>query len=273
MAVKGDKGIGKRERNKIASDFKNAVLKMYGGDFIKCIILFGSTARKDTNTNSDIDVLVIIDDTVRKAKDFSKEDMEKELLKIASSVSRELNIQGPESVTDFWGSVRNGHPVTFNVLRDGVPLYDIDFFAPLKRLLERGEIRPSMEAVDRYMEQAPKRLGYVKNGKVVMVAEDCYSAMVMSAQAALMMVGEHPPRPLKLAEALRKSLVKRKLMKEADVKELQKIVNLRKRIIYKRVNEMSGEGVDMWLNRAEDFVEQMENTLRKIERLKLDNPL
>jgi predicted nucleotidyltransferase len=47
----------------IANKFKDEVLKKYK-DFVKAVVIFGSFTRGDFHEKSDIDMLVVIDDTL-----------------------------------------------------------------------------------------------------------------------------------------------------------------------------------------------------------------
>ena len=261
------KGPDKKERIEILKKFTKLVLEKYG-NLIRSVVLFGSTARGESKEESDIDVFVIVDDTKHKITPIMKEKMENELDEIAKKCSKHLSVQQPYLLTEFWAMVRDGHPIIFNFIREGIPVFDRDIFLPIKRLLQMGEIRPSKEAVEKYIERGPKRIHRVENAKIYMVVEDLYYAMLESAQAVLMFLGKAPPRPPDAPEALKKYLVETEFLDESYVKDLEEIINLRKKVEHKRIRKISGKDLDEWIKRAKRFVRTMQKLIAKIEILK-----
>ena len=267
---KDDKGIGREERIEILKRFTKEALKKYG-TLIRSIVLFGSTAREEWKGESDIDVFVILDDTRQRITPGMRDNIEDDLVDIAYKINKQLSLQQPYLLTEFWAMVREGHPIIFNFIREGIPVYDKDIFLPIKRLLQMGEIKPSKEAVEKYIERGPKRIKRVEDSKMYMVVEDLYYGMLESAQAVLMFLGKSPPRPGDAPNALRSTLVKMGLMKEEEVKMLEDIVEVRKEVEHKRINDISGSDLDMWIDKAKKFVKLMQNLIVKIEILKREN--
>ncbi|MCX6815185.1 MAG: nucleotidyltransferase domain-containing protein [Candidatus Aenigmarchaeota archaeon] len=267
---KKEGGVGREKRVEILKNFTKDVLKKYG-PLIRSIVLFGSTARNEFKGESDIDVFIIIDDTRHKISPQLKEKMEEDFDKIAKAQSKHLSVQQPYLLTEFWGMVRDGHPIVFNFIREGVPVYDKDIFLPIKRLLQMGEIRPSKEAVEKYIDRGPKRIKRVENAKVYMVVEDLYYAMLESAQAVLMFLGKNPPRPPDAADTLRKTLVKMNLLEDEYVKSLEDIIQVRKEVEHKRLKNITGAEVDEWIKKSKAFVKKMQSLIVKIEVLKREN--
>jgi predicted nucleotidyltransferase/uncharacterized protein (UPF0332 family) len=261
------KGVGRKERVEILKKFTKEVLKKYG-PIVRSIVLFGSTARGESRMESDIDVFVIVDDTKSKITPHFKEKIEDDLDVIAKKCNRNLSVQQPYLLTEFWAMVRDGHPIVFNFIREGVPVFDKDIFMPIKRLLQMGEIRPSKEAVEKYIERGPKRIKRVENAKIYMVVEDCYYAMLESSQAVLMFLGRVPPRPTDAPDVLRKSLLEMKFIEESDVKCLEDIINVRKGVEHKKIRRMSGRDLDDWIRKTRAFVKKMQGLIVKIEVLK-----
>jgi predicted nucleotidyltransferase/uncharacterized protein (UPF0332 family) len=265
-----EEGIGREKRVEILKNFTKEVLKKYG-PLIRSIVLFGSTARNEFRGESDIDVFIIVDDTRHKISPQLKEKMEEDFDKFAKAQSKQLSVQQPYLLTEFWGMVREGHPIVFNFIREGVPVYDKDIFLPIKRLLQMGEIKPSKEAVEKYIERGPKRIKRVESARTYMVVEDLYYAMLESAQAVLMFLGKSPPRPPDAADTLRKTLVKMNLLEEVYVKSLEDIIQVRKEVEHKRIKTITGADVDEWIKKSKAFVKKMQSLIVKIEVLKREN--
>ncbi|NIO05524.1 MAG: hypothetical protein GTN38_04380 [Candidatus Aenigmarchaeota archaeon] len=279
MAGAKKKAAGKEEPEKIREEkkrlevikkFTKAVLKKYG-PVVRSVVLFGSSARGSWKKESDIDVFIIIDDTKQKITPSVKEQMEDDFDVIAKKLSKKLSVQQPYLLTEFWNMVRIGHPIVFNFIREGVPVFDKDIFLPIKRLLQMGEIKPSKEAVEKYIDRAPKRIKRVENAKMYMVAEDCYYAMLESLQAVLMFLGKTPPRPSDAADAMRKTLVEMNLVKPEYADWLDGVINTRKKIEHKKMKTLPGSEVDQWIERSKKFVKEMQKTLVRVEVLKREN--
>ncbi len=275
----GKKTAGKEEFDKIKEEkkrleiikkFTKEILKKYG-PAIRSVVLFGSSARGSWHKESDIDIFIIIDDTKQKITPNVKEQMEEDFDEIAKKLSDKLSVQQPYLLTEFWNMVRIGHPIVFNFIREGVPVFDKDIFLPIKRLLQMGEIKPSKEAVEKYIDRAPKRIKRVENAKMYMVAEDCYYAMLESLQAVLMFLGKTPPRPSDAPEAMRKTLVEMNLVKPEYADWLEGVITARKNIEHKKMKKISGSEVDKWIERSKKFVKEMQKTLVRVEVLKREN--
>ncbi|MBN1896784.1 MAG: nucleotidyltransferase domain-containing protein [Candidatus Aenigmarchaeota archaeon] len=260
----------KKERIDILKRFTKEVLKRHGA-LIRSVVLFGSTAREEWEGKSDIDVFVIIDDTRQKITPMTKDKLDRDLVEISKSIHSQLSVQQPYLLTEFWNMVRLGHPIVFNFIREGVPIYDKDTFLPIKRLLQMGEIKPSKEAVEKYIERAPKRIKRVENAKMYMVVEDCYYAMMESAQAVLMFLGETPPRPSDAADALRRSTVKIKLLEPKFADWMEEMVATRKDVEHRKKQSMSGEELDRWIKKTKQFVKRMQQLIVRIEIMKREN--
>ena len=114
--------------------------------------------------------------------------------KAITGVDREFHIQ-VYILTDFWDSLKEAHPVIFDLLRDGVPLFDRGIFMPWKQLLKMGKIKPSEEAIDMFMNSGEQMLNRVKYKLRDIAMEDIFLAILTPSQAALMTYGLPPPAP------------------------------------------------------------------------------
>jgi predicted nucleotidyltransferase/uncharacterized protein (UPF0332 family) len=247
-----------------AREFGKRVLEKYG-NLVKSIVLMGSVARGEFKPESDIDIIVILDDTIEELTNEKLEAIDEDLEKIAKSISDRLSIQPSYTLTEFVDYARSGHPIVYNFIKEGEPIFDAGFFMPWKRLLKIGKIQGTREAIESYMEDAPKKIARAKTVKLLMLAEDCYYAMVNSTQAVLMFMGLEPPVPSKLYDEVMEYLVKSGLLEEEYAKWLKEIVQIRKDIEHKKLLEAKGEFVDQWIEKAEKYVEKMFNLLNALE--------
>lgn len=152
----GNTGPQTREqRAAIANAFAKEVLKKYD-KYVKAVVMMGSVAREEFKPLSDIDVFVVIDDTAMGMTQEMKEKVDEELEKIAERIpgatvttkgadgkeekTNLLSVQPTYTLTEFWDYARVAHPIIYNFIKEGVPVYDTGFFEPIKKLLEMGRI-------------------------------------------------------------------------------------------------------------------------------------
>jgi predicted nucleotidyltransferase/uncharacterized protein (UPF0332 family) len=254
----------KEEREKVVKKFAKEALRKYG-KYIKCIVMMGSVARKEFKPKSDIDVFVVLDDTSLKITPKLHDEIDSNLEKIAKKISEKISLQPSYTLTEFWDYARVCHPIIYNFIKEGIAIYDTGFFTPIKKLLEMGRIPATREAIESYMESAPKKLMRAKTVKLLMLAEDCYYAMLNTAQAVLMFMGLAPPVPSKAYEEVKKFLVEPGILEPEYAEWLKDIINIRKKIEHKELMDVSGAFVDEWIEKADKFVKKMFGLLNALE--------
>ena len=257
----------KKEIFKKADLFKKECLKKYK-ELIKTIFIFGSYLRKDFTKESDLDILVLLDDTKMRITEEFKDSVADYLYNVAKDIDKRLHVQPPWTVTEFWDMVRISHPLLLTILRDGWALYDQGFFIPMKKLLERGKIPASLEAVELLMASAPKKIERAKTVKLYQVTEDCYYAMLNSSQAVLMYLGKPVPDPKNTPKAVKEYLVDSKLLNKKYFNILEDIIKFRKDVEHKKIKKISGAEVDEWLKKSENYVKQMQKIYIRLQNQK-----
>lgn len=224
------------------------------GDFLKAVVLFGSATRRHT-TSYDIDILVILDDITI---NFSRDLVEAYRIiveKLVVKIDTRLHVTTLR-LTSFWDYIRNGDPIGINILRDGLPLIDRGFFEPLQILLKKGRIRPTSESIWSYYVRAPNTL---QNSKVhvLQATIDLYWAVIDSAHAALMKIGEIPPTPAHVADILDEKMVKKGLLEKKYSVIMKNLYNLSKKITHKEITSIKGKDFDSYFKDADAFVQRM----------------
>lgn len=269
---KKKKPLTKEQRMAEVKQFTKEVLKKYG-KLIKCVVVMGSVAREEFKPKSDIDVFVVIDDTAKKITKQMHSQIDADIEKIAKSKSKFLSVQPSYTLTEFWDYARVCHPIIYNFIKEGVAVYDAGFFMPIKRLLKMGRIPSTREAIENYMEGAPKKLMRAKTVKLLMLAEDCYYAMLNTTQAVLMFMGLAPPVPNKAYADVKKYLVEPGILEQKYADWLKEIIEIRKKIEHKEMMNAKGAFVDEWIERAEKYVEKMFSLLNALELRKKEKVL
>lgn len=254
----------KEQRMQEINLFTKQVIEKYG-KFVKAVVMMGSTAREEFKPKSDIDMFVILDDTAMKLTPEMQDKIDAELEKMAEKISPNLSVQPTYSLTEFWDFARVANPIIYNFIKEGVAVYDTGFFEPIKNLLNMGRIPATREAIENYMEGAPKKLMRAKTVKLLMLAEDAYYAMLNTAQAVLMFMGLAPPVPNKAYEEVKLNLVEPGILEPEYAEWLKEIIEIRKKIEHKEIMDVEGKFVDEWLEKAEKFVDKMFSLLNALE--------
>jgi len=117
-----------KKETDIAMDFAAKVFRKYD-KIVKSVILFGSTAKQETVTGSDIDIIILIDDVSinwdQELIAWYREELEK-LVK-ANPYQQVLHINTVKLST-WWEDLLRGDPVVLNVLRYGEAMIDLAGF-------------------------------------------------------------------------------------------------------------------------------------------------
>lgn len=243
-----------RIAQRFAQELKNEL-----GDFLIAVALFGSSVRREATEKSDIDVLVITDDTNIQITEELIEGYRIIVDNLIAKVSTKLHVTSM-TFTSFWEYAKAGDPVTVNILRDGVALLDIGFFEPLQHLLRQGRLRPSEESVWRYYARAPRTL-LNSRWHVLQATLDLYWAVIDSAHAALMRKNQVPPTPEHVADMLEKVLVKPKLLEPKYAEIMRRFYKLSKMITYREIKEVKGSEYEQYYKEAEEFVRRMRRSI------------
>lgn len=245
---------------KLAQQFAQQ-LKNELGDFLMSAILFGSSVRRETSPESDIDVLVISDDTSFELSEALIEAYRIIVEKAIVRTSPKLHVTSM-TFTSFWEYAKAGDPVVVNILRDGVALIDTGFFEPLQILLKKGRIRPSEESIWRYFGRAPQTL---LNSKwhLLQATLDLYWAVIDAAHAALMRAKEVPPTPEHVADLLEKTFVEHKQLEKKYVETMRNFYLLSKKITHREIKEIKGPEYEKHYLEADDFVKRMKKLIEK----------
>lgn len=248
----------------VALDFASAIHKRFDA-LVKATILFGSQAKNTATAASDIDIIILIDDASinwdLELTAWYREELGKVMKEKKYSYDIHINTL---KLTTWWQDLMRGDPVVLNIVRYGEPLIDIGgFFSPLKALLVQGRISSTPEAVYEALQRAPMHLARSKAAELGAI-EGVYWTMVDSAQAALIMAGLLPPSPEHVPEMLKEAFVDKGMMKIDYVSWYRQIFALHKDITHGKVLTIHGAEIDLWHERAENFLKKMTETIDRL---------
>ncbi len=260
---------------KAATTLRIAVIKKFER-YIMSVILFGSLAQGRAKEESDVDLAVIVDDT--DLKNMSRDEARDRLLMMINQTAREIYPKF-ETVQVYllshvWEWIKDASPVIFTIIRDGVPLFDKGLFAPWRLLLKTGKITPSAEAIERSQQSGRLLLKMVENDVNQAVSEKLYQAMLMPAQAALMLYGVMPMTYREAPQMLRDIFVKEeKILEEQYPAWLEEVIQVRKDLEHGTVKKISAEELGKQMKRAEDFQNRMDKLYDQIKKEKINDKL
>jgi predicted nucleotidyltransferase/uncharacterized protein (UPF0332 family) len=245
---------------KLAQKFANQ-LRNELGDFLMGVVVFGSASRKKTTQQSDIDILIVTNDTTFQISDALVESYKIIVDNLIARISTKFHVTSM-TFTSLWDYTKAGDPVVVNILRDGVALIDQGFFEPLQRLLKMGRIRPSEESVWRYFGRSPRTL-LNSRWHLLQATLDLYWAVIDSAHAALMRKNQIPPTPEHVADLLDKVYVKHRLLEKKYVDTMNKFYKLMKMITHREIKSISGLEYEKHYKEADMFVRRMKKLVEK----------
>lgn len=246
-----------RTDSEIAMDFATKVYQKFN-KLVKSIVLFGSTAKKTNVADSDIDIIMIIDDaSIRWDQEliaWYREELGKIVKK--NPYKRSLHINTIKLST-WWEDLLRGDPVIINIIRDGKSLIDFGgFFEPLKYLLFSGKIKSTPEAIYSLLQRAPMHISRSKISELNVI-EGLFWAMVDSAQAALIAAGESPPSPEHIPIYLKQNFIDNGKLKMKYAIWYRDLLMFHKKISHKEITELKGAEIDKWQEKAEEFLRVM----------------
>ncbi|MEM7826983.1 MAG: nucleotidyltransferase domain-containing protein [Candidatus Aenigmatarchaeota archaeon] len=268
--IKKREDILKKKKLKLAQKFADIIVKKYKR-IVKSVVVFGSLTRGDFTEKSDIDILLIIDDTLARFTPEMREAFDLKIQDIGKEISENISVQPAWTLTEFWDMARIGHPLLYTIVRDGWALYDTGFFIPVRKLLEAGKIPHTLEAVELLMHGVPKKIERVEAAKLYMIAEDLYYAMLNASQAVLMFMGRHSPIPKQTPKDVEEYLVNTKLLKKKYLRYLEQVIKFRKDVEHKKIKKISGVKLDKFIQKANEYVDEIEEILFSLQKRKKEN--
>lgn len=248
----------------IALDFATKVYSTFD-QMVKSVVLFGSSAKKISTPESDIDMIIIIDDVAivwDETLIAHYRESIAELIK-ENPYRKSLHINTVKLST-WWADLMRGDPVIINILRYGDTLIDRGgFFNPLKVLLKEGKIKSTPESIYTLLQRSPNHLFRAREAMLGAV-DGFYWSAVDAAHAALISAGIMPPSPEHIPEIMDEHFVKKKLLNKKYVNYYYGLHNLAKEIVHGKIKTVSGKELERLQSESEDFLREMARLVDKL---------
>jgi len=249
---------------KLAYDFAAKAYKQFG-PVVLSIVVFGSVAKGEARKESDIDIVIIVDNVSmiwgEEVISWYRENLFNIMKKEPARDRLHINTV---TLSTFWDNVRVGDPAIINMLRYGVALVDLGFFEPLKYLLYLGRIGPTAESIYTTLNRTPWHMLRARV-KTLSAVEDLYWAMVDSSHAALMIHGYTPPSPEHVPEMLTEAFVSKKKLSKLYIEWYNELYKLAHDIKNNVVHKIAGEDYDKLMRRTHEFTRVMEKLTKEGE--------
>jgi predicted nucleotidyltransferase len=262
--IKDMREKSKERRMESAEEFSDKLVDKLG-EKVKTVAVWGSVPKGEHGVDSDIDTLVVLDDTKLQGDvpDDARKKIRSKVTKLAKDTDERITIQYFPFLTEFWDSLRNGEPLAIEAVRNGQPVYDVGIFMPAKRLLERGKISGTQESVKKRLKLAAG--GYKKAEKNLRssIPHKLEQVMANAGQGPIMLVGKQPPAKEKVPETLEEMFVEKDLLEPEYVEKAQKLYDFGDKG-EKNASEVTGQEVEEHLEMADDFVRRMHKLVSQL---------
>ena len=245
------------ENLRIARNFsKEMIFEMK--ELVRSIVLFGSNTNDTLKKDSDIDIMIVLDNISVFVSDELREAYKIISNNLIHKYSNKIHLM-TINLSDLWDMARKGDPILINILRYGMPIFDRDLIEPMQYLLEIGKIRPTKEAIINYVSRA-KTLHEETEKHLEISILDMYYSIVDIVHASLMCKQIMPPSPKEMPQIFKKHFKDKKFEKiSIDIEAFYKIA---KEIEHKKVSKITGKLYDELRKKSENILTILEDFVK-----------
>lgn len=254
------------ENLKLSREFSKKLLGELK-ELVRSIVIFGSNTNSTLNKNSDIDLMIVLDNVSVYVSPELRESYYIIVNKLIEEISPKFHIL-TVNLSDLWDMARKGDPILINILRFGVALFDRDLVTSMQYLLEIGKIKPTKEALLNYKSRGELLLN--DNSKhLVDAVLDLYYSVVDMTHALLILEKITPPSPKEMPFLLKKHYSNNNKFSK-HINTVDTFYKLAKKIEHKEKFLLDGKKYDSYHNMAKEYILVVSSYIdKKIE--KIDN--
>ena len=223
----------RQENIRICREFSKEIIEELT-TLVKSIVLFGSNSTNTQTKESDIDVLIILDNISVFVSDELRESYKIITNQINQKVAKGKIHLLTINLSDFYDMSRKADPILVNILRFGIPIFDTDLFETHQYLLEIGRIKPTIESINNYKARANTLLDETKRHLENSIL-DLYYSVVDIVHSSLMVRKIISPSPKEMPKIFKDTFKKNK-----EIYELYPII----KEIYEKAKEIEHKRLD-----------------------------
>ena len=239
---------------------------------LKAVWIYGSFLKKDKyDPKSDIDVMVVVDDT---RSNYDQGFMKKLVLflKIIESKAKKegikIHFQPPKTLSFLWEIIRSGEPWVVTSFERVQVLYDVDnFVVSTKGLLRNKEMFNDKYKVEKLAESAYERFYEAKEIMLKKIPLELFFIIVETAQGILSYYGKYPASPGVTLDDMRELFGKHE-SKRVFVEYFEELYNMTDKINRDVLVEFTGEDLDRAYKMITEFVLESEGIITALESKK-----
>ena len=223
----------RQENIRICREFSKEIIEELT-TLVKSIVLFGSNSTNTQTKESDIDVLIILDNISVFVSDELRESYKIITNQINQKVAKGKIHLLTINLSDFYDMSRKADPILVNILRFGIPIFDTDLFETHQYLLEIGRIKPTIESINNYKARANTLLDETKRHLENSIL-DLYYSVIDIVHSSLMVRKIISPSPKEMPKIFKDTFKKNK-----EIYELYPII----KEIYEKAKEIEHKSLD-----------------------------
>jgi predicted nucleotidyltransferase len=266
--------VKKPEKESLKKKLKPYYLPLTKLKEVRLVIAYGSAVTKGVEKGHDIDLLVVFDDLAGEAEKGQAKIkfLAKLLTEKAKREEITLHFQSPKSITFWWELVKKGEPWIISAIKEAVSLYDpCSYLHHVKRLLKEDKIYSLDEKAERLLFRAIKKIVLIRE-ELLVVPIKLLEISTNVAQILLSYFGVFTASANKTKDKL-VELKKELNIEEGQIKNYEELIKMNEKIAHGTLSEFSGYEVDLWLERAEQFIAKSELALLGFEQKQQEQKL
>lgn len=252
------------------------------GDILKSVFIYGSAVRKSRVEGSDIDVVVLLDDTHSEYSNIMFQITKEKLNDIEkqNSDDYDLHIQPPKKLSHWWNLLIEGEPWALTACRQSQPIFDPSgFMKSMSSVVDRGH----PQAIELRSEQLRERaISDVEEGKFKLqkgVIESLSEGMTDAAKSALTFRSGSPVTKNNVIEKFERLEGERSFIDHKQIDFYREVIQLEEKVKKRRklkdfeVDDYSEDALDFIATMAELFQRESRREHREIAEEALDEML
>lgn len=268
-----EKKIDKIKNNKygdvkvLTNELKKFCFILKGLEIVKGIYFYGSCVKKGYSFGSDIDIMIIVDDSI---EDYEEKIKKLELfVKFIEEEAKEkkldLHFQPPKSFSLFWHLVKIAEPWLISSIRTCIIIYDgSDFIKLIKKLISEGKIYGINEKSERLFSRAIENFFDIRE-KLLKVPIKFLNVITIVSQ----MILNYFDIITSSSNETYKNLKQKKDfigISDSFLLNYEELIKINEKIYKGTLSEFSGDEIDLWTKKINSMVQESKKIIIKLKK-------